>query len=287
MIEKKFLNINNKKMAYVEKGKGKPIVFIHGNPTSSYLWRNIIKGLKDKYRCIAPDLIGMGDSDKLDNPSQENYSLKEHIKWFDGFINNVNIDKKIILVIHDWGSAIGFDFAKKYPDRIAGIVYMEAIVCPMKWSSWPEDATKVFKLMRSEVGEELILEKNIFVERILPSSIIRKLSDEEMSQYRKPFLKAGTDRQPTLSWPRQIPLEGEPIEVVDIVNDYAEFMKKTNIKKLFINAEPGSILIGPQREFCRRWNNQKEVSVKGKHFIQEDSHVEISDEINSWIEEYL
>ena len=229
----------------------------------------------------------MGDSDKLDNPSQENYSLKEHIKWFDGFINNVNIDKKITLVIHDWGSAIGFDFAKKYPDRIAGIVYMEAIVCPMKWSGWPEDATKVFKLMRSEVGEELILEKNIFVERILPSSIIRKLSEEEMSQYRRPFLKVGTDRQPTLSWPRQIPLDGEPIEVVDIVNSYAEFMKNTNIKKLFINAEPGSILVGPQREFCRRWNNQKEVSVKGKHFIQEDSHVEISDEINSWIEEYL
>ena len=287
MIEKKFLNLNNKKMAYVEKGKGKPIVFIHGNPTSSYLWRNIIKGLKDKYRCIAPDLIGMGDSDKLDNPSQENYSLKEHIKWFDGFINNINIDKKIILVIHDWGSAIGFDFAKKNPDKIAGIVYMEAIVCPMKWSSWPLDATKVFKLMRSEVGEELILEKNIFVERILPSSIIRKLSEEEMSQYRRPFLKVGTDRQPTLSWPRQIPLDGEPIEVVDIVKSYAEFMKNTNIKKLFINAEPGSILTGPQREFCRRWNNQKEVTVKGKHFIQEDSHAEISDEINSWIEEYL
>jgi len=283
MIEKKFLNINNKKIAYVEKGKGKPIVFIHGNPTSSYLWRNIIKGLKDKYRCIAPDLIGMGDSDKLDNPSQENYSLKEHIKWFDGFINNINIDQKIILVIHDWGSAIGFDYAKKNPDKIAGIVYMEAIVCPMKWSSWPLDATKVFKLMRSEIGEELILEKNIFVERILPSSIIRKLSEEEMSQYRRPFLKAGTDRQPTLSWPRQIPLEGEPIEVVNIVNSYAEFMKKTNIKKLFINAEPGSILTGPQREFCRSWKNQEEITVKGIHFIQEDSPNDIAEAIEKWL----
>jgi haloalkane dehalogenase len=156
------------------------MLFIHGNPTSSYLWRNIIKGLVNKYRCIAPDLIGMGDSDKLDNPSQENYSLKEHIKWFEGFINNVNIDKKIILVIHDWGSAIGFDFAKKYPERIAGIVYMEAIVCPMKWSSWPADAVKIFKLMRSEVGEELILEKNIFVERILPSSLKFLIIEEGM-----------------------------------------------------------------------------------------------------------
>ena len=282
-MNKKFITFQSKNIAYLDEGEGQPLLFIHGNPTSSFLWRNIIKGLKNKYRCIAPDLIGMGDSDKLDNPSQENYSLKEHIKWFDGFINNLNIDKKIILVIHDWGSAIGFDFAKKYPDRIAGIVYMEAIVCPMKWSGWPEDATKVFKLMRSEVGEELILEKNIFVERILPSSIIRKLSDEEMSQYRKPFLKAGTDRQPTLSWPRQIPLEGEPIEVVDIVNDYAEFMKKTNIKKLFINAEPGSILTGPQREFCRSWKNQEEITVKGKHFIQEDSPDEISLAIENWL----
>ena len=229
-----------------------------------------------------------GDSDKLDNPSQENYSLKEHIKWFDGFIASINIDKKIILVIHDWGPAIGFDFAKKYSERIAGIVYMEAIVCPMKWSYWPEDATKVFKLMRSEVGEELILEKNIFVERILPSSVIRKLSEEEMSQYRKPFFKVGSDRQPTLSWPRQIPLEGEPAEVVDIVNEYADFIlkKKTNIKKLFINAEPGSILIGPQREFCRSWLNQKKLLLR-KHFLQEDSPEEISNEINLWIDKEL
>ena len=282
-VNKKFVSVNSRKIAYIEEGEGKSIVFIHGNPTSSYLWRNIIKNLKTNFNCIAPDLIGMGDSDKLVNPSQENYSLKEHIKWFDGFINSININKKIILVIHDWGSAIGFDFAKKYSERIAGIVYMEAIVCPMKWSSWPEDATKVFKLMRSEAGEELILEKNIFVERILPSSIIRKLSDEEMTQYRKPFLKAGSDRQPTLSWPRQIPLEGEPVEVVNIVNEYAKFMEKTNIKKLFINAEPGSILIGPQREFCRGWLNQKEITVKGKHFIQEDSPNEISNSIKNWI----
>jgi len=287
LMNKKFTTVQSKKIAYVDEGDGQPILFIHGNPTSSYLWRNIIKVLVNKNRCIAPDLIGMGDSDKLDNPSQENYSLKEHIKWFDGFINSINIDKKIILVIHDWGSAIGFDFAKKYSERIAGIVYMEAIVCPMKWSSWPEDATKVFKLMRSEAGEELILEKNIFVERILPSSVIRKLSEEEMSQYRKPFLKVGLDRQPTLSWPRQIPIEGEPAEVVNIVNEYADFMKKTNIKKLFINADPGSILIGPQREFCRSWLNQKEVTVRGKHFIQEDSPEEISDEINLWIDKEL
>ncbi|MDA9559078.1 haloalkane dehalogenase [Alphaproteobacteria bacterium] len=284
-MNKKFIKIKNKNIAYIDEGKGNILLFIHGNPTSSYLWRNIINSLKNNYRCIAPDLIGMGGSDKLDNPSQENYSLKEHIKWFDDFINGIKLDKKIILVIHDWGSAIGFDFAKKYPERIAGIVYMEAIVCPMKWSDWPENATKVFKLMRSDAGEELILEKNIFVERILPSSIIRKLSDEEMSNYRKPFLKAGSDRQPTLSWPRQIPLNDEPTEVVDIVRKYSEFMKINNIKKLFINADPGSILIGQQREFCRKWNNQKEVTVKGLHFIQEDSPQDISNEIDIWIKQ--
>ena len=282
MINKKKALIKGKVISYIDEGTGQILLFIHGNPTSSYLWRNIISPLKTKYRCIAPDLIGMGESDKLDNPSQENYSLKEHIKWFDDFINGIKLNKKIILVIHDWGSAIGFDFAKKNPKRIAGIVYMEAIVRPMKWNEWPENATKAFKLLRSEAGEELILEKNIFVERILPSSIIRKLSDEEMSNYRKPFLKAGSDRQPTLSWPRQIPLNDEPTEVVDIVREYSEFMKINNIKKLFINADPGSILIGQQREFCRKWKNQQELTVKGNHFIQEDSPKEIGEAISNW-----
>ena len=284
-MNKTYLTVNSKKVAYLDEGQGQPILFIHGNPTSSYLWRNIIKELVNKNRCIAPDLIGMGDSEKLDNPSQKNYSLREHIKWFDMFIKEIKIEKKIILVIHDWGSAIGFDFARKYPERISGIVYMEAIVCPMYWNDWPEDATKVFKLIRSNAGEELILEKNIFVERILPSSIIRKLSDEEMRQYRKPFLKVGSDRQPTLSWPRQIPLDNEPSEVIDIVNEYSIFMKENKIKKLFINAEPGSILVGRQREFCRSWSNQKEVTVKGKHFIQEDSPSEISSAIKKWMKD--
>ena len=284
LMNKKSVTVQSKNMSYVDEGEGQPILFIHGNPTSSYLWRNVIKELGKKNRCIALDLIGMGDSDKLDNPSQENYSLKEHIKWFEGFINNIKIDEKMILVIHDWGSAIGFDFAKNYPERVAGIVYMEAIVCPMKWSDWPEDAKKIFKLMRSDAGEELILEKNIFVERILTSSIIRKLSDEEMSQYRKPFLKSGSDRQPTLSWPRQIPLDDEPVEVVEIVKEYSDFMKNNNIKKLFINANPGSILVGRQREFCRTWKNQQETTVKGIHFLQEDSAFEIAQSIQNWLD---
>ena len=283
LMNKRFLSINSKNIAFVDEGEGDPIVFIHGNPTSSFLWRNIIKDLSNQYRCIAPDLIGMGDSDKLDNPSQENYSLKEHINWFDSFINEINLDKKIILVIHDWGSAIGFDFVRRYPEKISGIVYMEAIVCPLKWDDWPSNASKIFKLIRSNIGEELILEKNIFVEKILPSSIIRKLTKEEMSYYRKPFEKSGSDRQPTLSWPRQIPLDGKPSDVHDIVEKYSNFMSANNINKLFINANPGSILLGRQREICRKWKNQKEVTVKGIHFIQEDSSPEIARAIKEWI----
>ena len=287
MIEKKFLKINSKKMAYVEKGIGKPIVFIHGNPTSSYLWRNIIYNLSKKYKCIAPDLIGMGDSEKLDNITKESYSFLEHKKWLNDFLDTLNLEEKIILVLHDWGSALGFDYAKNYSSKIEGIVYMEAIVCTLQWEDWPENARKIFQLIREKnIGEDLILNKNIFVERILPSSIIRKLKEDEMEAYRKPF-KEAKDRMPTLCWPRQIPIDGAPEEVIKIVEEYSEFMLGTDIKKLFINANPGSILVGRQREFCRRWNNQKEATVKGIHFIQEDSHTEISDEINSWIEEYL
>jgi len=284
-MNKKFLKCSNKKIAYVDEGKGDILLFLHGNPTSSYLWRNIIKNLKSKYRCIAPDLIGMGDSDKLDNVNVDSYTFKEHKFWLNTFLSNILSKEKVILVIHDWGSALGFDYSRENPEKVKGIVYMEAIVCPLTWDDWPENAKNVFKLMRDKAGEELVLKKNIFVERILPSSIIRELSLEEMEEYRKPFLNEGNDRQPTLSWPRQIPLDNHPKEVNDLVEKYSKFMIKSNINKLFINAEPGSILIGRQRDFCRKWTNQKEVTVKGKHFIQEDSSQEISNEIKNWIEE--
>jgi haloalkane dehalogenase len=285
LMNKKFIKIKKKKMAYVDQGAGKILLFIHGNPTSSYLWRNIIGSLKSKYRCIAPDLIGMGDSDKLDIVDNNSYSFKEHKSWLKSFIEKMEFNEKFTLVIHDWGSALGFDYAKESASDIEGIVYMEAIVCPLTWEDWPDDAKKIFQLMRSEAGEELILEKNFFVEKILPSSIIRKLTDLEMSNYRKPFLNKGPDRQPTLSWPRQIPINNSPEFVNNIVEKYSEFMTNNNIKKLFINADPGSILIGRQREFCRKWKNQKEVMVKGIHFIQEDSSQEIANEIDIWIEQ--
>jgi haloalkane dehalogenase len=284
---KKFVSVLGQRMAYVEMGSGDPIVFQHGNPTSSYLWRNIMPGLAAQGRCVALDLIGMGDSDKLTPSGPERYTLAEHQRFFDAALEALGIanpssPRNVTLVLHDWGSAIGFDWARRHADALKGICYMEAIVCPMDWSQWPASATPVFKGFRSPAGEDMALTKNVFVERVLPGSILRKLTDEEMAVYRRPFEQPGEGRRPTLTWPRQIPLDGEPTEVVAVVRSYADWLAKSPVPKLFINAEPGAILVGAQREFCRGWPNQREVSVKGNHFLQEDSPDEIAAAISSW-----
>ncbi|MGB5950268.1 MAG: haloalkane dehalogenase [Parvibaculum sp.] len=281
-LPKQTVNIAGRQMAYVEIGEGDPIVFLHGNPTSSYLWRNVMPHLKDQGRCIAPDLIGMGDSDKLEPSGPERYTFQEHRRFLDAFLEAVNVRERVTLVVHDWGSALGFDWANRHRDAVEGIAYMEAIVRPLAWSEWNEAARRIFEGFRSEKGEEMILERNLFVERVLPGSVIRKLADEEMEVYRRPFREPGEDRRPTLSWPRQIPLDGEPETVAAIVQSYADYMAANDLPKLFINADPGSILIGPQREFCRSWKNQTEVTVKGIHFIQEDSPHEIGEAIATW-----
>jgi len=281
-LKKKFININGKNIAYVEVGSGDPIVFQHGNPTSSYLWRNIIPILKDHGRCIAVDLIGMGDSEKLNNSNSNSYRYIEHRDYLFKAWNTLGINKNVTLVIHDWGSALGFDWAYQHPDSILGIAYMEAIVRPLTWDEWPELARNIFKGFRSSSGEELILEKNMFIEGVLPNSIIRNLSEEEMAVYRKPFIKPGEDRRPTLSWPREIPIDGNPENVVEIVSRYAKWLENSDVPKLFINADPGSILVGKQREYCQTWKNQIEVTVKGRHFLQEDSPNEIGESIRKW-----
>ena len=285
-IVKRSINIDGYNLTYVEIGdpEGRPIVFQHGNPTSSYLWRNIMPHLAEGYRCIAIDLIGMGDSQKLPDDFPDRYSFDCHSQFFEKALAALNINKNIILVIHDWGSALGFDFAARNPSRVDGIAYMEAIVAPIEsWDDWPENARGIFQAFRSEAGEEVILDKNVFVERVLPGSIIRTLTTEEMDQYRKPFLNPGEDRRPTLTWPRQIPIEGSPPDVVARVQAYADFMKKSPMPKLFINADPGSILVGKMRDFCRSWPNQNEITVKGTHFIQEDSPNEIGTAIYEWL----
>ena len=282
-LSKQYKTVNGKQMAYHDTGAGEAVVFLHGNPTSSYLWRDIIPHVSPHARCIAPDLIGQGDSDKLDNPGAGSYTFVEHRTYLDGLLDQLDLGDKITFVIHDWGSALGFDWANRHRDRVAGICYMEAIVRPVTWEQWPAGATDIFKAMRSAAGEEMILTKNLFVEAILPASIIRKLSDEEMDEYRRPFLNAGEDRRPTLTWPRQIPLEGEPADVVEIVQSYADWLSTSDVPKLFVNADPGTILTGPQREFARTWPNQTEVTVAGSHFIQEDSADEIGVALADWL----
>lgn len=270
-------------MAYVEVGQGDPIVFLHGNPSSSYLWRNVIPHVENLGRCIAPDLIGMGDSDKLDTADPGQYRLVAHRMYLDALLDAIGVTEKAILVVHDWGSALGFDWAMRHPDRIAGIAYMEAIVRERRWSDFPAGRDRPFRMLRSPAGEQKVLEQNYFVETILPKSIIRPLGEEEMAQYRAPFLTPGVSRLPTLVWPRELPIEGEPADVIAIVEAYASWLAQSPIPKLFINAEPGAILIGTAREFCRTWPNQTEITVPGIHFIQEDAPDEIGQAIAQFV----
>ena len=279
---KKEVIVKGKTMSYVEMGEGDPIIFQHGNPTSSYLWRNVMPHLQDQGRCIAIDLIGMGDSDKLDNPDASSYTFVQHRDYLDGALEALGVESDVTLVIHDWGSALGFDWANRHRDAVKGIAYMEGIVRPVSWEEWPEAARGVFQGFRSSAGEEMVLDKNTFVERVLPGSILRDLTEEEMAVYRRPFQNNGEDRRPTLTWPRQIPIDGTPADVVEIVQAYADWLTEADLPKLFVNAEPGAILIGAQREFCRSWPNQTEVTVSGNHFLQEDSPHEIGKAIAAW-----
>ncbi len=281
--DKKYLEVLGRNIAYIDVGTGDPIILIHGNPTSSYLWRNIIPEILKLGRIIVPDLIGHGDSEKIPpNEGSGRYNFQVTYDYLNGFFKLLGVTKNIILVTHDWGSALGFHWAKNNPYSIKGIAYMEAIVRPLIWDEWPEDARGIFKGFRSNKGENLILKRNMFVESVLPSAVIRKLTDEEMKNYRTPFTKY-EDRQSTLNWPRQIPISGEPKHMVELVTEYSQWIMKSKIPKLFINAEPGSILTGSQREFCRKWTNQTEVTVQGIHFIQEDSPVEIGKTISKWL----
>jgi haloalkane dehalogenase len=283
-LNKKIVDILDSKMAWHARGEGAPILFLHGNPTSSYLWRDVIPQLEGYGRLIAPDLIGMGDSGKLPNVAPDTYRFATHRKYLAAFIDAViGPTEKILFVIHDWGSALGFDWANRHRDRVRGFAYMEGIVRPVAgWDEWSPQATPIFQGFRSDKGESMILDRNMFVERVLPGSVLRKLTDAEMTEYRRPFL-AREDRWPTLTWPRQIPIAGEPADVVQIVADYAEWMAQNELPKLFVNADPGAILIGAVREFCRSWKNQSEVTVPGSHFIQEDSGPAIGKAIATWI----
>ena len=282
-MEKKRLRALGLEMACVEIGEGDPIVLLHGNPTSSYLWRGVLPHLAPLGRCVAPDLIGMGDSDKLDGSGLGRYRFAEHRRHLDALLEALGVEDRVTFVAHDWGSALAFDWANRHRAAVRGLAYMEAIVRPLVWAEWPEASRRVFEGLRSESGESMILERNLFVERVLPGSIMRRLDDAEMAEYRRPFLEPGEGRRPTLAWPREIPIEGEPADVAEIVGAYAAWLRESPVPKLFINAEPGAILTGAQREFCRAWPNQTEATVPGIHFIQEDAPDEIGRAVADWL----
>lgn len=266
-------------ISYVDTGAGEPVVFLHGNPTSSYLWRNVIPHVEGLGRCLAPDLVGMGDSGAAPDGS---YRFVDHARYLDAWFEALGLTQ-VTLVVHDWGSALGFYWAYRHPERVRGIAYMEAVVRPLTWEEWRDESRQIFQDLRSEAGEEMVLEKNLFIEGILPSAVLRDLTEEEMNVYRRPYLEPGESRRPTLTWPRELPINGEPEDVVSIVDDYSKWLAQSDVPKLFVNAEPGAILTGSQREFCRTWPNQEEVTVRGAHFVQEDSPHEIGEAVATFV----
>ena len=266
-------------ISYVDTGAGEPVVFLHGNPTSSYLWRNVIPHVEGLGRCLAPDLVGMGDSGAAPDGS---YRFVDHARYLDAWFEALGLTN-VTLVVHDWGSALGFYWAYRHPERVRGIAYMEAVVRPLTWEEWRDESRQIFQDLRSEAGEEMVLEKNLFIEGILPSAVLRDLTEEEMNVYRRPYLEPGEFRRPTLTWPRELPINGEPEDVVSIVDDYSKWLAQSDVPKLFVNAEPGAILTGSQREFCRTWPNQEEVTVRGAHFVQEDSPHEIGEAVATFV----
>ena len=281
--QKKHQTVLGQEMAYVEVGSGDPIVFLHGNPTSSYLWRNVIPYLESAGRCIAPDLIGMGDSAKLPESGPTSYTFVEHRRYLDALLDQLGVKERVTLVVHDWGSVLGFDWAHRHPEAVRGIAYMEAIVQPYTWSEMPEPARQIFQTLRSPAGEQMILEQNAFIEVNLPNTVLRPLTEEEMNAYRRPFTEPGERRRPMLSWARQLPFDGEPADVTEIVTAYRAWLPSSSMPKFFIQAEPGN-MTPSALAFCRSWPVQREMTVPGRHYPQEDAPDEMGQALVNWVQ---
>lgn len=281
--QKKRQTVLGLEMAYIEVGSGDPIVFLHGNPTSSYLWRNIIPYAQKLGRCIAPDLIGMGDSAKLPDSGPASYRFVEHRRYLDALLEQLDVRERVTFVVHDWGSALGFDWAYRHPDKVKGIAYMEAIIRPRAWSELSEQARQIFEAFRSPAGEQLVLAENRFIEGNLPLTIMRRLTDDEMTGYRRPFVEPGEGRRPMLSWARQLPIGGEPADVAEIVTTYSDWLAQSSIPKLYVASEPGTMSPG-ERAFCQTWPAQHQVTASGRHYPQEDSPDEVGQALATWIQ---
>jgi haloalkane dehalogenase len=282
-VTKQIAAVRGATMAYLQEGAGQPIVLLHGNPTSSYLWRNVIPRLRGRGRVIAPDLVGHGDSAKLPGTGDARYSLAEHQAYLDALLDELDVREDVVLVGHDWGGPLAFDWARRHPDAVAGIAYLETIVMPFTWGSFG-DIAELFRAWRSPAGEQLVLQDNQFVEGLVPNAIMRTLADDEWAEYLRPWRTAGEDRRPTLAWPRQIPIDGEPPDVHAAIEAIARFLSRTPIPKLFIDVEPGLAMTDRERSFARTFPNQTEVTVKGLHFAQEDSPDEIGDAIAEFVD---
>lgn len=280
---KKFIDIHGKRMAYVEAGDGPSVIFLHGNPTSSYLWRNILPVVAPHARCVAPDLIGMGDSEKLPGSDPSRYGFLEHRRYLDALFERLDLSRGVVLVGHDWGGALAIDWARRHPDSVRGVCYFETTIRPREWSEVNPSERALFEQLRSSEGERMILQENAFVEVLLPRWVSRQLSEAEMEAYRRPFRNAGEDRRPTLTFPREILIGGEPAHMLPIIQANTDWMSTTNTPKLFISGNPGAIVFGALRDFCRTWPNQREVTVRGKHYLQEDSPLEIGQAIVDWL----
>ena len=281
--KKKTAQVLGSSMAYLEHGGGDPIVLLHGNPTSSYLWRKVIPELADVGRCIAPDLIGMGDSARI-AVGRNAYRFSMHAEYLEALLEVLEVERNVTLVGHDWGGALLFDWGRKNPHAVKAVSFMETILIPITWDDWPEAAMRIFEGMRSDAGEALVLTKNVFVERILPGSVLNPISPADMAVYRAPYLEPGESRRPTLTWPREIPIDGEPAFMVAVVEANSRWLSSPDIPKLFVNAEPGSIVGDRVRGVVRSWPNLTEVTVPGVHFIQEDSGAEIGRAISAWLQ---
>jgi len=280
---KQFCEVHGKRMAYTELGSGPPVVFLHGNPASSYLWRNVMPHIAPQARCIAPDLIGMGDSEKLEGTDPDRYGFLQHRRFVDALLEKLSVTKDVVLVGHDWGGALAMDWARRHPGATRGIVYFETLVRSRSWDEMDQSARSLFERLRSPEGEELVLQDNVFIEKLFPARILRSLSEAEMAVYRRPYLWPGEDRRPTLQFPREIPVDGAPGHTAQIVKEYGEWMATNDIPKLFIKGDPGAVITGKLLDLCRTWPNQEEVTVRGKHFLQEDSPHEIGQAIARWL----
>jgi haloalkane dehalogenase len=270
-LPRRQVRVIDTEMSYVTVGQGHPIVLLHGNPTWSYLWRNVIPHVSELGHCLAPDLVGMGQSAAAPDGA---YRFHDHARYLDAWFDALGLREKVTLVLHDWGSALGFHWASRHPERVRAIAYMEAILFPREWDDLPQARARFFRDLRSDKGEHMILDENFFIEELLPRLVMRPLTEAEMEAYRRPF-RTRASRLPTLVWPRELPIGGEPANVVAIVKTYGQWLLESPLPKLFINAEPGSMLIGRSRDFCRRFPNQQEITVQGLHFIQEDCPGEI------------